>query len=185
MNRATERNKKCENCGTTFHCPYGYGVKQWNKRRFCGYSCASIVSSKEKKGRHYSPETELKRGDFIPHANPNCSCWRCTKTPWNKGKKCPQLSGSNHSHWKGGKVLHQEKYWLIHKPDHPNADKGGYIREHRLVMEKLLNRYLNKEELVHHIDGDTKNNDPKNLELTTRSEHIRMHHEKILDARWQ
>ena len=32
--------------------------------------------------------------------------------------------------------------------------------EHRLVAEEKLGRPLRKEEVVHHIDGDYKNNDP-------------------------
>ena len=35
--------------------------------------------------------------------------------------------------------------------------------EHRLVAEEKLGRPLRKEEVVHHIDGDYKNNDPNNL----------------------
>jgi hypothetical protein len=40
--------------------------------------------------------------------------------------------GTNNPNWKGGrKKCHG--YWLVKKPDHPQANKRGYVMEHRLV----------------------------------------------------
>ena len=48
--------------------------------------------------------------------------------------------------------------------------------EHRLVAEEKLGRPLRKEEVVHHIDGDYKNNDPNNLMvLPSQREHVKLH----------
>jgi hypothetical protein len=54
---------------------------------------------------------------------------------------------------------------------HPTADRYGFVLEHRLVMEKKIGRYLESHEIVHHIDGDRKNNNPGNLELLTKGTH--------------
>jgi hypothetical protein len=53
--------------------------------------------------------------------------------------------------------------------------KRHYEPEHRLVMERFLGRKLSPDEHVHHIDGDTLNNSPSNLQLVSRSEHMRIH----------
>jgi hypothetical protein len=45
-------------------------------------------------------------------------------------------------------------------------------------MAKELGRDLLDSEIVHHKDGNRLNNDPANLELTTRGEHTR-HHSRI------
>lgn len=44
---------------------------------------------------------------------------------------------------------------------------------HRVVAEKILGRPLRKGEIVHHIDGNHLNNAPDNLQVMTRSEHMR------------
>lgn len=59
--------------------------------------------------------------------------------------------------------------------EHHLADVRGYAYEHRVVMESKIGRKLLSSELVHHIDENPENNDPTNLELTTRAEHVRHH----------
>ena len=42
-------------------------------------------------------------------------------------------------------------------------------------MEKHIGRYIEKGEVVHHIDFDKTNNDINNLKLMTNSEHAKYH----------
>lgn len=64
-------------------------------------------------------------------------------------------------------------YEFKYVPSHPNANSVGYVREHRLVMEKIIGRFLTKEEVIHHIDGNKKNNTPENLMLfENNSKHL-------------
>lgn len=47
--------------------------------------------------------------------------------------------------------------------------------EHRVVAEQKIGRSLRADEIVHHIDGDSLNNHPSNLEIMTQSEHVMLH----------
>lgn len=49
---------------------------------------------------------------------------------------------------------------------------------HRLVAEEMLGRPLEKGEVVHHIDGNKRNNDPSNLMVMSQSDHCRLHFKK-------
>lgn len=59
----------------------------------------------------------------------------------------------------------EKGYIKLYRPDHPNATKYGMIMEHRLVMEKMIGRYLERHETIHHKNGNRKDNRPENLEL--------------------
>lgn len=52
---------------------------------------------------------------------------------------------------------------------------GKCILEHRLVYQRFLGRILRRNEVVHHKDGDGRNNHMRNLELMSLSEHSKLH----------
>lgn len=93
-----------------------------------------------------------------------------------KGFKSPKkvrYYGPDHYNWKGGTYVH-EGYILEYTPDHPYAMKG-YVKQHRLVMERSLGRYLSPDEDVHHINENRQDNQIENLQLMTRSTHMSHH----------
>jgi len=62
-------------------------------------------------------------------------------------------------------------------------DSGGYKfgvknRLHREIMGNIIGRKLNRNEIVHHKNGDKTDNRPENLEIMTNSEHSKYHYEK-------
>src|ERR1035441_10589299 len=76
--------------------------------------------------------------------------------------------------WRGGYAIDEAGYILKHRPGHPQATEGGYVRLHRLVMEAQLGRLLLPEEVVDHRNGDTSDNDPGNLRVfPSNAEHLR------------
>lgn len=97
------------------------------------------------------------------------------KTSISKGMKEKYLTdwkdkrkGKGNPNYKGGRVKDGWGYIQIKMPEHPFANSRGYIKEHRLVMEEKLGRYLTPDEIPHHIDFDKVNNDIDNLFLTDR-----------------
>ncbi len=132
------------------------GSIPWNKGKRTLQSTIEKIRRK-KLGKRNSPKTEFKKG----------------MTPWNKGLKgvmkawnkgiSPSAEtrakisahnaqrGKRSRNWRGG-ITMNEGYVFVYQPLHPRADKKGYIKRANLVMEKHLDRFLKKGEIVHHIN---------------------------------
>lgn len=66
-------------------------------------------------------------------------------------------------------------YIKVLAPDHPYADKHGYVLEHRLVVEQKLGRLLKRSEIVHHINHVKHDNRLENLIVMSQTAHARLH----------
>lgn len=84
--------------------------------------------------------------------------------------------GPKNPSWKGR--VKRSGYIAIRVNNHPYASADGYVMEHRLVMEKVLGRFLLPHEDVHHLNGIKTDNRPENLKVMTKQEHARFHGEE-------
>jgi endogenous inhibitor of DNA gyrase (YacG/DUF329 family) len=134
-----------------------------NHRKYCSERCRNIAFSINNKGKTRSEKTKKlmslsKRGN---------------KNPLYK------ISPEKHPMWKGGRIIDYWGYSFILSPNHPFRNNKGYVREHRLVMEKHIGRYLNPLEVVHHINEIRNDNRIENLMLLSgRKEHAIFHDKK-------
>lgn len=78
----------------------------------------------------------------------------CLKSELTKGR-----AGLKHSSWKGGKIS-RNGYTLVSL-----GPGGGYKREHRAILEKVIGRELLSDETVHHKNGIRSDNRIENLEI--------------------
>jgi len=88
--------------------------------------------------------------------------------PWSKGKKGLIKIGKESPSYKGGRNTAPSGYIRILVPG-----MGRYRFEHRIRMEKFLGRKLRKGEIVHHINGNRRDNRISNLLLMKKNEHDR------------
>jgi len=95
----------------------------------------------------------------------------CPRLKYQKPNGCPQPDRRPI----GTRRLAESRKGLFYREI--KIDKGGkgWIYEHRHVMATLIGRPLSRREHVHHIDGNTLNNDPSNLALMNPSEHHSHH----------
>jgi len=59
-------------------------------------------------------------------------------------------------------------------------ETGRWMLEHRYIYEQFYNYKLKPKEIVHHINGNTLDNNISNLKLMTSSEHSIFHHKGII-----
>ena len=76
---------------------------------------------------------------------------------------------------KFGRIINDKGYVLILSKHHPYKNGIGYVREHRLVMEKHIRRYLKPYEVVHHINHNRQDNRIENLMIMSSSGHSHLH----------
>lgn len=147
----------CEQCGEEF-------VNRHTTSRLCSDAC-----------NYASQKGKLKKKSEGVRACPICKAefTRRPRKPWRKtcgNTKCIRglaeehkgyLSGADHPNWKGGKRLQTKAGYIM-----VYAGRGAPSRlEHRVVMEEILGRPLQRYEEVHHRNANRADNRPENLEL--------------------
>jgi hypothetical protein len=136
--------KVCRGCGNEFHPKHGrLETNEWCSR-VCFYRSKRTKRICQTCGKEFFTRTSRLR-KF------------CSRKCWDGKEK--EASQKRHVNGRG--------YVYVFAPDHPFVQGKEYkkVPEHRLVMEKMLGRYLHPWELVHHKDTIKSNNDPDNLEL--------------------
>ena len=72
----------------------------------------------------------------------------------SRGLKRPRLRANRISYGRYARCFNEK---------HPRSKITGYVSEHVLIVEKTLGKFLPLKAVVHHINGDGKDNDNKNL----------------------
>lgn len=100
------------------------------------------------------------------------SCASVKKRKDRAGKRLGLRVGWTYATW-----VDKDGYVLRYAGLHPFSDGRLNIRENVRLMELRVGRHLFSDEMVHHRNGDRKDNRLENLQLMTRSEHSKLHGE--------
>lgn len=153
---------KCNVCGKNFYVYHrDHRIIEGSKIKYCSRKCMGIGS-----------ETKTKR---------KCEC--CNKEfesarKYPKGRFCSKecfykYKTKNYNH----KTYEENGYNVLFINGY---NKKGNVKEHRFIVEQHLGRKLKQNEIVHHINGNKKDNRIGNLQVMTRSEHSKLHREMEL-----
>jgi HNH endonuclease len=118
---------------------------------------------------------------FIPGHQGYLTTWTPErKAAWAKrmsGRRVPAEQRLKISDAQRARQPRTTGYPSVYAPNHPRAVNGRWIHEHISVAENKIGRMLKPGEVVHHIDGNTLNNHPDNLQvLPSHSAHATLHH---------
>lgn len=168
-NLRIKESKICEWCNKEFFRK-NQTDKNWAKIRFCSKGCATrgnyeriVLKNCANCGSVIKPRegqspSSYKRQKFC---SSSCSV-KSTKSGF-----CFR-DGPKHHNWSGGFSKNSNYTTIL-------VGSGIYRPIHIILVEWYLGRRLEKDECVHHCNGNTKDNRLENLELMTRVEHSRVH----------
>lgn len=147
---------KCSVCGENFRVKKSdHRIKEGKEIQYCSYKCAGIAK---------------KTGAMV-------RCKQCGKEFYaTKNVFCSPHCSSEYRSENTVKKVYGENGYRVHHVRGYN--KRGNAKEHRLIMEAYLGRRLDKDEVVHHINGIRSDNRLENLQVMTRGEHSRYHREQ-------
>lgn len=81
--------------------------------------------------------------------------------------------------WYIQRIYDAGDYYFAYVPEHPNSNYNGYVLLHRAIVENYLGRVLDTNEVVHHKNGNKKDNRTENLQVMTNEEHVKLHNSEI------
>lgn len=140
----------CNWCGKKFE-KWPSVIKRHN---FCSRQCLADFSNKTKNpGGYLNLKDYTKMGEHLARLNRELNPTRMRLETRRKLRNARLESGDGVTYM---------KYFGVH--------------EHRVVAERMLGRSLTGDEVVHHIDGDIRNNNPENLHVfPSQAEHAAYH----------
>ena len=104
--------------------------------------------------------TDARRDQYAGHPK------RCLP-----GHHANDIKGSSSGRWNGGRRINGCGYVVVFDPQHEMSNPQGYVLEHRKIVSDLIGRPLQRNEHVHHKNGDREDNSPENLELMLIGSH--------------
>ncbi len=155
--------KACATCGKEIRV----APSNIRERNFCSNECRLVWLSK-----YVTEEINVKghaagvgkAGHSAGHKAPHLTEYNRTKNPMNQ----PDSEQRRECYKKTPEELHQIRVGAALKKNGGRYKKDTYKKignrhEHRVVAEAKLGRRLQPGEVVHHIDGNKRNNNPENL----------------------
>jgi hypothetical protein len=160
----SKAERVCKICHTAFFT-YVSRLRQ-GRGNFCSVRCKNIHQANNKKFAENVKKAIIKlyRSDPDYRIRISIATKKAMDNPAVRNKLRLAGLGRKPANYKGS-MKHSAGYLFIHNPQHPFANRYGYVLEHRLVVEKQIGRLLEPDEVVHHKNHNKSDNRITNLLL--------------------
>lgn len=101
-------------------------------------------------------------------------CLVCGEPVFRAKRHAKCMRGPGHPSYKG-EYRTSDGYVMVKCPEHPRADKKGFVHRSWLVLETKIGRLLEPGEEPHHKNEIPDDDRPENLEVRTHGDHTRHH----------
>ena len=131
---------------------------------------------------NYNKVSNAELQKLIPDKSPQGIYKKAYKMGLRKSPEAEFLNrsaakkGDKGANWKGGKRTTSGGYRQVLMPEHPRADKSGYVMEHILVWEDATGVSVPENCCIHHLNGDKTDNRIQNLCMMLHKAHTVFHH---------
>lgn len=119
----------------------------------------------------YPKYSSIELGQFFPMRNAEAICKKGSALGLKKTKETKKRIHQKEDHLES---YTHKGYVFVRVEGHPFSN-NGFVKQHRLVMEQYLGRYLDPSEIVHHSNSIRSDNRIENLQLMTEKEHNTFH----------
>lgn len=144
----------------------------------CSQQCNGVLRMKDLQAGGWAELTKLPYDD--PRRRESFGDEHVEKMKMMAEAARVRWTGPSNPSWAGGVTMRNPKgnyagVRLVRCPPEweQMASNGGYVPEHRLVVAAEIGRCLNRHEVVHHLNHDSKDNRVENLALfASRSDHM-------------
>lgn len=130
---------------------------------------------------NYNSATNKTLSELLPNKTPLAIYKKAYKMGLRKTAEVERLNrseankGVHSGNWKGGMKITPGGYRQVLCPDHPRADRHGYVMEHIVVWEKHTNVPVPDDCCIHHLNGKKTDNRIQNLCMMKKSAHTAFH----------
>lgn len=161
--------KECQRCKKMFSV-YPSATDQV----CCSKTCSGFI----RRGSRTSEETKVKISNAKTGVRQSPEHAAKSREALTRTRKHIKETTGHNINWKGGFSINGGYLYFKIGKNHPLANKRGYAPVHRLVYYQHTGVLPEKDQVVHHVNGDKQDNRPENLMLIGFGDHTTLENKK-------